>query len=314
MPRRGRGGRDIAGWLPLDKPPGASSADMVHEAKRALSAKKAGHAGTLDRPASGVLAIAFGEATKTVPYVAAMPKCYVFTVEFGKATETDDATGETVAESARRPADSDIAEAIKAFQGDIMQVPPKYSAVKVEGTRAYKHAVNRAEFELAARPLEVREFRMLERVSRDRCTFKLICGKGGYVRSIARDLGEELGCYGHVHELRRIWSGPFSEADCVSLQQIRCAGGSEELDGLLQPLETALSGLPEVKCSAEGAIVLRKGQEAPVVGQALEFGASAWASHQGTAVAIGVFEAGVLRPTRVFKAQRQVLAGIQPSA
>ena len=300
MSRRRRG-RDISGWIPVDKPAGRTSFEMVQEAKTALSAQKAGHAGTLDRPATGVLAIAFGDATKTVSFITDLPKTYLFTVTFGQATETDDAQGKVIANSDKRPTDDEILEAMEAFRGDILQVPPQYSAVKVDGIRAYKRALDGDQLELEPRPLEVHSFRLIERTSADHCTFEMVCGKGGYVRSIARDLGEALDCYGHVQTLRRTQSGPFKEENCVSLETLRALGGTDEALNLVWPLETGLKSLPELTCNFEGAAMLRMGREAPVVGRAPEFGGTAWASCRGRAVAVGTYEAGNLHPTKVFK-------------
>lgn len=301
MSRRPRRGRDISGWLPVDKPPGRTSFEMVQEAKTALSAQKAGHAGTLDRPATGVLAIAFGDATKTISFITDLPKTYLFTVTFGQATETDDAQGEVIATSDKRPTDEETLDAMEAFRGNILQVPPQYSAVKVEGTRAYKRALDGDRMDLEPRPLMVHSFRLVERVSDDHCIFELVCGKGGYVRSIARDIGEALGCYAHVQQLRRTQSGPFDEENCVSLETLRAAGGTDEAQELVWPLETGLKSLPELTCNMEGAALLRMGREAPVAGKAPEFGETAWASCRGRAVAVGTYEAGCLKPSKVFK-------------
>lgn len=301
MSRRSRRGRDISGWLPVDKPAGRTSFELVQEAKTALSAQKAGHAGTLDRPATGVLAIAFGDATKTISFITDLPKTYLFTVTFGQATETDDAQGEVIATSEKRPTDEEILDAMEAFRGDILQVPPQYSAVKVDGTRAYKRALDGDRMDLEPRPLAVHSFRLIERASADHCTFEFICGKGGYVRSIARDIGEALGCYGHVQQLRRTQSGPFDEENCVSLETLRAVGGTDESQELVWPLETGLKSLPELTCNMEGAALLRMGNEAPVAGEAPEFGETAWASCGGRAVAVGTYEAGYLKPSKVFK-------------
>ena len=212
----------------------------------ALSANKAGHAGTLDPEATGVLAVALGEATKTVPYVTDALKAYAFTVRLGQATNTDDAEGEVIATSDIRPDDATIKEALHSFVGDVMQVPPRFSAVKIDGERAYKLARDDEEFEIAARPLWVEELVMTDRPDADHVTLEMICGKGGYVRSIARDLGAALGCHGHVRDLRRIWSGPFDVEDAVTWDQIEQLAQTPELDALVQPLEIGLADLPHV--------------------------------------------------------------------
>jgi len=190
---RKRKGRDISGWLVVDKPAGITSTTVVGKVRWALNAKKAGHAGTLDPEATGVLAIALGEATKTVPYITDALKAYTFTVRLGQATNTDDAEGEVIATSDARPSDDEIKEALAPFIGDIMQVPPQFSAVKVDGQRAYKKARDGEEMELAARPLWVDELLLIDRPDADHVVLEMTCGKGGYVRSIARDLGRALG-------------------------------------------------------------------------------------------------------------------------
>ncbi len=222
---RTRKGRDISGWLVVDKPAGLTSTAVVNKVKWAFDAKKAGHAGTLDPDATGVLAVALGEATKTVPYITDALKAYTFVVRLGQSTNTDDAEGDILKTSDARPEDAQIKDALSQFIGDIMQVPPKFSAVKIDGQRAYKLARDGEDLELAARPLWVDELIMTDRPDADHVTLEMTCGKGGYVRSIARDLGEALGCFGHVRELRRIWSGPFDAADGISIEQINELGG-----------------------------------------------------------------------------------------
>ncbi|RMD92040.1 MAG: tRNA pseudouridine(55) synthase TruB, partial [Alphaproteobacteria bacterium] len=197
MARR-RKGRDISGWLVVDKPAGLTSTAVVNKVRWALQAQKAGHAGTLDPLATGVLAVALGEATKTVPYVTDALKCYRFTVRWGEATNTDDAEGEVIARSDRRPTAEEIEAALPAFRGEIMQVPPQFSAVKIDGERAYALAREGQTPELAARPLWVESLELVEQPDEDHAVFEMVCGKGGYVRAIARDLGEALGTHGHV--------------------------------------------------------------------------------------------------------------------
>lgn len=296
---RKRKGRDISGWLIVDKPAGLTSSAVVNKVRWALDAKKAGHAGTLDPDATGVLAIALGEATKTVPYVTDALKAYTFTVRLGQATNTDDAEGEVIAESDHRPSDDEIKEALNGFVGDIEQVPPQFSAVKVDGERAYKRARNGDEMTLDARPLFVESLLLTDRPDRDHATFEMVCGKGGYVRAIARDLGEALGCLGHVRELRRIWSGPFDAEDGLSLETIDDLAKTPELDARLLPVEVALSDLPEVKTTAEGVTRLQNGNPGIVLTSDVEYGDTCWASYDGRAVAIGVYKSGELHPARV---------------
>jgi tRNA pseudouridine55 synthase len=296
---RKRKGRDISGWLIVDKPAGLTSSAVVNKVRWALDAKKAGHAGTLDPDATGVLAIALGEATKTVPYVTDALKAYTFTVRLGQATNTDDAEGEVIAESDHRPSDDEIKEALNSFVGDIEQVPPQFSAVKVDGERAYKRARDGDEMTLDARPLFVESLLLTDRPDRDHATFEMVCGKGGYVRAIARDLGEALGCLGHVRELRRIWSGPFDAEDGLSLETIDDLAKTPELDARLLPVEVALSDLPEVKTTAEGVTRLQNGNPGIVLTSDVEYGDTCWASYDGRAVAIGVYKSGELHPARV---------------
>ncbi|GGG67476.1 tRNA pseudouridine synthase B [Salipiger pallidus] len=293
-------GRDISGWLIVDKPAGITSTSVVNKVRWALNAKKAGHAGTLDPDATGVLAVALGEATKTVPYITDALKAYTFTVRLGQRTNTDDAEGEVIASSEIRPSDDEIKEALHRFVGNIEQVPPQFSAVKIDGERAYKRARDGEEMEIAARPLWVEELVLTGRPDADHVELEMTCGKGGYVRSIARDLGEALGCHGHVRELRRIWSGPFDAGDGISLEEIDALAKTPELDSKLLPLEVGLSEVTELRCTPEGAVRLRNGNPGMVIPGDVEYGDEAWASLDGRAVAVGVFKAGELHPTRVF--------------
>ncbi len=299
MARR-RKGQDISGWLIVDKPAGITSTTVVNKVRWALDAKKAGHAGTLDPDATGVLAIALGEATKTVPYITDALKAYVFTVRLGQSTNTDDAEGEVIATSDTRPTDDEIKAALPAFLGDIMQVPPQFSAVKVDGQRAYKLARDGEDLDLAARPLWVEEILMLDRPDVDHVTLEMTCGKGGYVRAIARDLGKMLGCYGHVRELRRIWSGPFQADDGISLDLVDAEARTPALLARVQPLEIGLTELQEVRCLAESVAKLRNGNPASVIASGVEYGEEVWASFEGQAVAVGRYMGGTLQPSRVF--------------
>ncbi|MBT8408801.1 MAG: tRNA pseudouridine(55) synthase TruB [Alphaproteobacteria bacterium] len=300
MARRKKG-RDVSGWLVLDKPAGLTSTAVVNKVRWAFDAKKAGHAGTLDPDATGLLAIALGEATKTVPYVTDAMKAYAFTVCFGQATNTDDADGEVIATSDLRPSDDDISAALPGFEGDIMQVPPAFSAVKIDGQRAYAMARAGEEVEIAARPLFVESLTLTGRPDADHAELEMVCGKGGYVRAIARDLGQVLGCLGHVTELRRLWSGPFDLTDAVTLDQVEAKAKSPDLDGYLLPLEAGLTDLPELPTTAEGAARIRNGNPGIVIAADAEFGDLAWASYQGEPVAVGVYKAGELHPSRVFR-------------
>ncbi|WP_309667538.1 tRNA pseudouridine(55) synthase TruB [Tabrizicola sp.] len=296
---RTKKGRVVSGWLVVDKPAGITSTTVVNKVKWAFGAQKAGHAGTLDPAATGVLAIALGEATKTVPFVTDALKCYRFRVTFGAATTTDDAEGEVIARADARPTDAGIEAALAAFRGDIQQVPPQYSAVKVDGERAYDLAREGEVMDLAARPLWVDSLTVLARPDADHVDLEMVCGKGGYVRAIARDLGAALGCLGHVQWLRREWSGPFTAAQGVTLDQIDAEAKTDALDARLLPLEVGLADLPEFPATAEGAARLRNGNPGMVIASA-EWGTEGWASLNGQAIAVGHYRGGELHPTRVF--------------
>jgi tRNA pseudouridine55 synthase len=293
-------GREISGWLVVDKPAGVTSTTVVNKVRWALDAKKAGHAGTLDPAATGVLAVALGEATKTVPYITDALKCYRFAMRMGAATNTDDAEGAVIATSELRPTDAQIAAALPAFVGDIMQVPPQFSAVKVDGERAYALARAGEEMALAARPLYVESLQVVARPDADTVELEMVCGKGGYVRSIARDLGAALGCLGHVQWLRREWSGPFETSDGIGLDEIDRLARTPELDARVLPLEVGLAELPELRATAEGAARLRNGNPGMVIAADVEFGEEAWVSHQGKPLAVGIYKSGELHPSRVF--------------
>lgn len=297
---RKRKGRDISGWLVVDKPAGVTSNAVVNKVRWAFDAKKAGHAGTLDPEATGVLAVALGEATKTVPFVTDALKAYVFTIRFGQATNTDDAEGELIATSDARPTDADIKAALGQFVGDILQVPPQFSAVKIDGERAYKRARDGETLEIEPRPLWVEELVLVERPDADHAVLEMTCGKGGYVRAIARDLGEALGCHGHVTELRRIWSGPFDAESGLSLDRVEALARTPKLDAHLLPLEIGLADVPELRATPEGAVRMRNGNPGMVLTSDAEYGETCWASLDGVPVAVGTYRAGQLHPSRVF--------------
>jgi tRNA pseudouridine55 synthase len=292
-------GRAVTGWLIVDKPAGVTSTAVVNKVKWALSAQKAGHAGTLDPDATGVLAVALGEATKTIPYITDALKCYRFRVTLGAQTDTDDASGTTIATNANRPSDAQIEAALHAFRGDIAQVPPQYSAVKVDGDRAYDLAREGEVMDLAARPLWVESLTLLDRPDPDHVDLEMVCGKGGYVRSIARDLGLALGCLAHVEWLRRTWSGPFDAEDGVTMEQIEAEAKTDALDTRLLPLELGLQDLPEFPATPEGAARLRNGNPGMVIANA-DWGTEGWASLNGQAIAVGHYQGGELHPNRVF--------------
>jgi tRNA pseudouridine55 synthase len=295
-------GTPVNGWVVIDKPAGVTSIKAVSKARWAFQAGKAGHAGTLDPLATGVLAIAFGEATKTVALAQEGMKTYRFTIRLGQATSTDDAEGEVIAASDSRPTDAEIEAALPAYTGDISQVPPQFSAVKVDGERAYDLAREGVEMDLASRPLHVESLTLTARPDPDHAELEMVCGKGGYVRSVARDLGRDLGCHAHVTMLRRLASGGFTLGHAVSfitLDEIRQTGGAQHL----LPVSAGLDGIPSVAVPAAAAAQLRQGQVVPVFANGLEYGDTAWASFDGRPVAICTYKAGTLCPTRVFSAQ-----------
>jgi len=297
---RGRRGRPVHGWLIIDKPAGPSSASVVAKAKWAMGAAKAGHAGTLDPAATGLLAVAFGEATKTVALVAEGLKAYRFTVRWGAATATDDAEGAVIATSEARPTPEAIRAALPAFRGDILQTPPQVSAVKVAGERAYDLARAGVSLDLAARPLHVARLDLVAVEGPDAAVLEMVCGKGGYVRAIARDLGAALGCLGHVGCLRRLSAGPFDIGDALGLDALERLARSPELDARLLPVSAGLAGLPELAASPQAAEALRHGNPAALAARGLAAGTRAWASAGGRPLAVGVWRDGMLRPERVF--------------
>lgn len=301
MARRKKG-NPVTGWIIVDKPAGLTSTAVVNKLRWGLKAKKAGHAGTLDPAATGLLAVAFGEATKVIPYVTDALKAYEFTVRWGQATNTDDAEGEVIATADTRPDRAAIQAALPAFTGDIQQIPPRFSAVKIDGERAYAKAREDEAFELEARPLWVEDLTLEAQPDPDHATLAMTCGKGGYVRSIARDLGEALGCLGHVTTLRRLWSGPFEEASMVDWKTLLAAIDNDTLATHLRPIEDGLSDLAEVRCAPEAAARLRHGNPAPVLWSEADYGEEAWASLHGRAVALGTALGGEFRPSRVIVA------------
>ncbi|TRD22244.1 tRNA pseudouridine(55) synthase TruB [Palleronia caenipelagi] len=296
---RRRKGRDISGWVIVDKPAGVGSTDVVNKVRWAFEAKKAGHAGTLDPDATGLLAVALGEATKIVSSITDALKAYDFQVRWGAETSTDDASGEVIATSESRPDETAIRAALDAYRGDIMQVPPSVSAVKVDGQRAYDLAREGATPELKARPLYVDELELTGLRSADDANFHMVCGKGGYVRAIARDLGRDLGCHGHVTALRRIWSGPFDLEQSVPYARIKELARTPEIDDLLLPVEAGLSDLPHCLVSEQAATRIRNGNPAEVLSTEAEFGDLSWAMRDGRPLALGTYEAGRFVPSRV---------------
>jgi tRNA pseudouridine55 synthase len=285
--------RDVNGWIILDKGVGLTSTHAVAAVKRALLARKAGHAGTLDPLASGILPIALGEATKTVPFVMDGRKSYVFTVAWGAETDTDDAEGEVVERTGRVPERGAVEALLPCFTGSIEQVPPRFSAIKIQGERAYDLARDGEKVELAARRVEIDRLAVVAHDG-DRTVLEADCGKGTYVRAIARDLGRGLGCLGHVAALRRTRVGPFTEADAVTVDGLAIDPAA------LRPVESALGGLPSIAVSRDMAGRLMRGQSIILRGREAPLSGKVYATCAGVLVAVGDVERGELVPHRVF--------------
>jgi tRNA pseudouridine55 synthase len=288
---------EVNGWLILDKPVGMTSTHAVSRLKRIFNAKKAGHAGTLDPLASGILPVAFGEATKTVPFVQDGEKAYRFTVKWGIETDSDDADGKVTRTSEARPTTQEIEALLPRFTGTIMQTPPSFSAIKIDGERAYDLARDGATVEIAPREVTIHALRLVSSTPED-AVLEAECGKGTYVRAIARDLGRLLGCYGHVTALRRTRVGPFHEADSLILSDLDEAG-AEAFDDLLS-VEAGLSELPCVVVDRDGAARLRRGQSLILRGRDAPAEGAAYAACGGVPVAFGAVSHGELVPSRVF--------------
>ncbi|MGU3540591.1 tRNA pseudouridine(55) synthase TruB [Methylobacterium sp. A54F] len=290
--------RDVNGWVILDKGVGMTSTHAVAMVKRAFNAKKAGHAGTLDPLASGILPIALGEATKTVPFVMDGRKAYRFSVSWGVETDTDDAEGRPVATSDDRPTREQVEAALPRFIGAIEQVPPRYSAIKIQGERAYDLARDGEVVELVARPVQIDRLAVVEH-GPETTVIEAECGKGTYVRALARDLGRVLGCRGHVSALRRTRVGPFAEAEACNVAALEAAG-PEAGAAHLRPVETALDALASVAISRDMALRLMRGQPVLLRGRDAPTEGRIFATCGGILVAVGDVEQGELVPHRVF--------------
>lgn len=304
MPRKHKG-RNVSGWLCLDKAAGQTSTDAVASVRRLFAAARVGHAGTLDPLATGALPIALGEATKTVPFVQDARKVYHFTVRWGVETDTDDRDGWQTATSDKRPDPGDVTALLADFTGEIMQRPPAFSAVKIAGARAYDLARAGEDVTLDERPVVIHRLELVETPDRDHAVFEAECGKGTYVRALARDLGRRLGCLGHVVALRRLVVGPFDESTMIGLDTLidaREAGDAAALDRFLKPIGFALADLPEVTFTSGDAGRLRRGQPVLLRGrQAPLISGTAHATCGGDSVAVGEIVEGSFRPRRVFQ-------------
>ncbi|HRK19635.1 MAG TPA: tRNA pseudouridine(55) synthase TruB [Hyphomicrobiaceae bacterium] len=304
MGKRKRG-KPVHGWVILDKPLEMTSTQAVGFVRRMFDAQKAGHAGTLDPLATGVLPIALGEATKTVPYAVDGDKIYRFTVRWGVETTTDDREGAIVQQSDTRPAREAILALLPEFTGDILQTPPQFSAIKIDGERAYDIARSGEDVKLEARPVSIDELRLDPEGDADHSVFTVRCGRGTYVRALARDMGRRLGCYGHVAELRRTLVGAFSEERSVTVEEIRAAAEADDggvmLAKLIEPVHAVLEDLTGLAVTpddagrlARGQAILIRGRDAPILK------GEAYATCRGQIVALGELERGEFVPTRVF--------------
>jgi tRNA pseudouridine55 synthase len=304
MARRKKG-RAVHGWVVLDKPSGMTSTQAVGAVRRIFDARKAGHSGTLDPLATGVLPIALGEATKTVPYAVEGRKRYRFTVRWGVATNTDDAEGTVIGTSSNRPGRPAIEALLGTFTGAIAQIPPSFSAIKIAGDRAYDLARAGEVVTLQPRTVEVFSLRLIDWSEPDTATFEAECGKGTYVRALARDMGSSLGCLGHLIALRRTRVAGFSEADAVSLEALEEASGRS--DGLLStyllPVEAALRELPALNVGQNDAARLLRGQPVLIRGRDAPPASSGhtYATCKGNLIAVGRIERGEMYPVRVFR-------------
>ena len=307
MSRRKPRGRPLDGWLIIDKPPGLTSTDVVNRVRRGFDAQKAGHGGTLDPLATGVLPIAFGSATKTVPYVMDGTKLYRFTLCFGEARDTDDADGRVIATSDARPTDAQIETALPQFRGDIMQTPPAFSAVKIAGERAYDMAREGRAPVLEPRPARVDRFDLIDRPDQDHAMFEVASGKGVYMRSLARDLAAACGTLGHVAALRRLRVGPFTESQAIPLDKIAAGGDCAPASpDLLLPVVTALADIPALALTEAETSDLRHGQAISLVAlmgripdSANPGGGLVRAMAGGRVIGLARLEDGMLKPERV---------------
>jgi tRNA pseudouridine55 synthase len=310
---RKKKGNPVHGWVIIDKPQGMTSTQVVGHVRRIFDAQKAGHAGTLDPMATGVLAVALGEATKTVPYAMDSEKTYRFTACWGEARDSDDAEGKVTGTSDVRPSRAAIEAAIPTFVGAISQTPPAYSAIKVDGERAYDLAREGETVVLEPRTVQVWEARLLETPDPDHAVFEMRCGKGTYVRSWVRDMALKLGTLGHVSQLRRACVGGFQEKDAIPLETLRGFMHSPAAFEHLRPISTALDGIPALAVTGPDAVRLRSGN--PVLMRANLFarmteafpdtddlsGLTVYLStSEGEPVALAELASGELRPFRVF--------------
>jgi tRNA pseudouridine55 synthase len=306
MARR-RKGDAVSGWICLDKPRDLGSTQAVGRVRRAFNAQKAGHAGTLDPLATGILPIALGEATKTVPFLMDADKTYRFTVEWGVETVSFDREGAVAATSGVRPTVAAVRAALPTFVGEIEQVPPDYSAVKVGGERAYDLAREGVAMDLKARAVTIHDARFIEQPDADHVTLEIDCGKGTYVRALVRDLAAALGARAHVSELRRLRVGAFTESNAITLEQLEILCNTAAPLEVLLPVETALDDIPELAVTTEDAFrltqgrsIVRRPRQVETLKAKLIASRVVFARHEGRMIALCEMRAGRLNPTRVF--------------
>jgi tRNA pseudouridine55 synthase len=303
---RNRKGRPVHGWLIIDKPSGITSTGVVNRVKRLLDAKKAGHGGTLDPLATGLLPIAFGEATKTVSYVMEGTKTYRFTLRWGIETDSDDAEGDPIETNDFRP-DLDAVEAVLSqFTGRIEQVPPKFSAIKINGVRAYDLARAAKDVPVTSRIIEIHDIRVAATPDADHTVFEVRSGKGAYMRSLARDIARAVGAVGHVAALRRMSVGPFSEEDAISLDELESIGLIAAREEKLLPVEAALDDIPALVVTDMEATQLRNGGAVSLLRKVdlqriagFGDGDTALAKTRAKPVALVRYCAGEVKPVRV---------------
>ncbi|WP_421739807.1 tRNA pseudouridine(55) synthase TruB [Caulobacter sp.] len=308
MARRKKGD-PVSGWLCLDKPYDLTSTSAVGRVRRAFNAQKAGHAGTLDPLATGILPIALGEATKTVPFLMDADKAYRFTIQWGRNTTTLDREGETTATSDARPTREQVEAVLGAFIGEVDQIPPNYSAIKVDGERAYDLARDGVEFELATRKVNIHSLRVVEVPDVDHVVLEMECGKGTYVRAVVRDLAAKLETCGHVDQLRRTRVGRFTEDAAISLETLENLSYEARLSEALLPVETALDDIPALAVTDEDAFRLAQGRAIVLLPRQVETlkaeltpGDRTVSAMSGEKlVALCEMRAGKLNPVRVFQ-------------
>jgi tRNA pseudouridine55 synthase len=296
---RRRSGENISCWVLVDKHAGISSSAVVNKVRWLFNAKKAGHAGTLDPEATGLLAIALGEATKTIPYITDSLKAYSFVIKFGAETTTDDCEGEITITSKIRPENEKIIISLKKFIGKIQQVPPQFSAVKIDGQRAYNLARANTDFTISSRPIEVERLNFINRIDKDHALFEMTCGKGGYVRSICRDLGRDLGCYGHTHSIRRLWSGLFNLENAYTVEDLTLLKNNNNLDQAITPLEASLKNIKEIPINTFDLGRVQNGNHCSIREAVNSVDEMIWVSYNGKAIALGNCTNGTFYPFKV---------------